>query len=134
MNPDNDLAVQGSAVVNGNLFVVSWVSFILSWILLKLVLEQLHVMHQARSGNLAYLTPARASFPPLIPLTMSRLVHIGLICSSLVVLVASARSYKQEFCHDWNRQVSVSFILFVRLHCLSPRFRRFSQSLSLLAA
>jgi hypothetical protein len=106
MNPENDLAVKGPAIVNGNLFAFSWVSFILCWVLLKLIVEQVHVMEQARSGNLTYMTPAgRKGYPPLIPITPNRLALIGLMLFSLVVLVASVRAYKQQLCSEWNRQL-----------------------------
>ena len=121
MNPDNDLAVQGASVVNGNLFVLSWMSFFLSWVVLKLVLEQLHVMNQARGGNLTYLTPHREGYPPLIPITFSRMIHIGLVFSCLVVLVSAARNHKQEMCNDWNRQLCkrLKFIITVAVMTLA---------------
>ena len=108
MNPQNDLAVQGPAIVNGNLFVLSWLCFILSWVVLKHVLEQLYVMDQARGGNLAYLYPSRdgdGTYPPLIPMTRTRLAHLGLIFSSMIVLIASSRNYKQQVCNESSRQL-----------------------------
>ena len=123
MNPQNNLAVQGPSIVNGNLFVLSWLSFFMSWVVLKHVLEQLYVMDQARGGNLAYLTPCREGYPPLIPMTRSRLANLGLILSSLVVLTSSARSYKQQVCSESSQQlcqrlkfiVSASVLSFVGL-------------------
>jgi hypothetical protein len=106
MNPENHLAVKGSAIVNGNLFVFSWLSFMVCWVLLKLVVEQVYVMEQARSGNLTYMTPSgRKGYPPLIPITPNRLALVGLILFSLVVLVASVRAYKHQLCSEWNRQL-----------------------------
>jgi len=99
------LAVQGSSIVNGNLFVLAWLCFFMSWAILKLVLEQAYCMDQARNGNLAYLTPTRDGYPPLIALTHYRLGHMGLFLSSLVVLVSSAREYQQQLCSDWDRQL-----------------------------
>ena len=106
MNPQNDLAVQGPAIVNGNLFVLSWLCFLLSWVVLKHVLEQLYVMDQARGGNLAYLYPSRnGTYPPLIPMTRTRLSHLCLIFSSMIVLIASSRNYKQQVCNESSRQL-----------------------------
>ena len=103
MNTNNALAVQGATIINGNLFCLSWANFFSSWALLKLVIEQLHVMDQARAGNLEYLTPSREGYPPLIPLTPTRLAHVLLLLFTLVVMVAGTRSYMQQECKDWDR-------------------------------
>ncbi|CAB9505447.1 expressed unknown protein [Seminavis robusta] len=124
MNPENALAVQGPSIVNGNLFVLSWVAFFLSWIILKLVIEQLLAMEQARRGNLTFLTPeGKNGYPPFIPITPYRMANIALIFTSLVVLISAARAFKQQLCSDWNRplcrriqfSMSISIMSFIGL-------------------
>lgn len=62
-------------------------------------------MDQARNGNLVYLTATRDGYPPLVPITPYRMAFLGLVLSSLVVLVSSTRSYRQQLCSDWDRQL-----------------------------
>jgi len=111
MNPRNNLAVQGTSIVNGNLFFLSWICFGLSWVVLKHVLEQYFIMDSSRIGTLT--TPPPNGYSQVLPMTSSRLAHLMLLLSSLVVTAASSRDYKQQVCTTSQNQLCqrLSFVL-----------------------